>query len=90
MDSWNSYIFLLLATALALGSEHLQFSYWAIVLDLVASSLGKLEKLKMREKSRALRRFRYLLEVEQDLLRKTVRNQSVENLDNFVITKNKE
>jgi hypothetical protein len=28
--------------------------------------------------------------MEQDFLRKTVRNQSVESLDNFVITKNKE
>jgi hypothetical protein len=42
------------------------------------------------EKPCSPRGFRSFLGMEQDLLRKTVRNQSVGSLDNFVITKNKE
>jgi hypothetical protein len=44
----------------------------------------------MGEKPCSLLGFRSLLGMEQDFLRKTVKNQSIENLDNFVKQKNKE
>ena len=70
----------------------------SLEIALLAMGVGKSDEVitspcafaNEGEKPCTPRRFRSFLGMVQDVFRKTVRNQSTESLDNFVITKNKE